>query len=315
MSREVIIPSSHEEWLALRARDITSTEISALFGLSPYLGKLELWHRKKNNEIVKIEPSERMKWGTRLESSIALGAAEEHGWVATPRKSYTRIPVLRIGSSFDFEARCPQRGIGLLEVKNVDSGAFARHWIEHADGSMEAPDHIELQLQHQLLVADLEWGAIVALVGGNTLRTIVRQRDQQVSATIKAMVHQFWTSIEANEPPAADYAKDAEFIIKNLRANADDGVVVAADPSLESLFSRYLNVQEAIDTAETTKEAIKAEILHRIGGAAKVISNIGTLSCGNTKPNPGKLITAEMVGSYHGARAGFRQFRFTPKSR
>jgi len=315
IDRETIEVTSEDQWLALRAHDITSTEISVLFGLSPYLGKLELWHRKKNNEVVKLPPNERMKWGSRLESAIALGAAEENGWKAEPRKSYTRIPSLRIGSSFDFQVQCPNRGVGLLEVKNVDGGTFAKHWVEHATGDIEAPEHIELQLQHQLEVADLNWGAIVALVGGNTLKTLIRKREPDVAQRIRSEVAAFWSSIDADQPPKADFAKDAEFIIKSLRATSHDNLVLAAPPGLETKLEQYMSLQQHATIIDGQIDALKAEILMEIGPASKVVSKYGTLSCGNTKPNPGKLITADMVGLHIGGRAGFRQFRFTPKAR
>ena len=55
------------------------------------------------------------------------------------------------------------------------------------------------------------------------------------------------------------------------------------------------------------------EILERIGKASKVISPLGSISCGQTKASLGTLITADMVGTRIGAREGFRNFRFTAK--
>ena len=63
MTRESIIPASEEEWLKLRTLDVTSTESPALFGLSPYMTKFELWHRKKSGEVYTIKDNERMFWG------------------------------------------------------------------------------------------------------------------------------------------------------------------------------------------------------------------------------------------------------------
>ena len=100
LTRQSIISNNEQEWLALRLEDITSTEVSALFNLSPYQTEFELWHRKKNKEIVTIEANQRMKWGTRLQDSIARGIAEDNGWNVRRMDEYVRIPELRIGSSF-----------------------------------------------------------------------------------------------------------------------------------------------------------------------------------------------------------------------
>jgi len=94
---------NEKQWLAERAKDVTSTEVSALFGLSPYLTEFELFHQKRDGVTVKFEPNERMKWGNRLESAIAHGAAEDMGWNIAKFNVYMRVQEARIGSSFDFE--------------------------------------------------------------------------------------------------------------------------------------------------------------------------------------------------------------------
>lgn len=311
MNRSTITPDNEQHWLELRTRDLTSTEISALFGLSPYLTEFELYHRKVAGEVVRLTPSERMVWGTRLEASIAAGAAEDRGWKVQPRKGYTRIDDLRIGSSFDFEIEAVDaRGAGLLEVKNVDGAAFARNWIEHADGSIEAPAHIELQLQHQLYVADLAWGAIAVLVGGNTLHVLERARDHQVASAIRAKAAAFWAQVDAGTPPQPNYERDAEFILQHLRANANEGEVVQADTDLEVLLTAYRSVSDQLNELEQSKEELKARVLDRVGTASKIVANVGTVTCGVVKDSPGKLITPDLVGTYVGARKGYRQFRF-----
>ena len=76
---ETIIPEDNKHWLQLRTRDVTSTEVSALFGLNPWMTEFELWHNKKSQAVIEIEDNERMKWGRRLEDPIAQGVAEDTG--------------------------------------------------------------------------------------------------------------------------------------------------------------------------------------------------------------------------------------------
>ena len=54
---ETIPYTTEAAWLAARTHDLTSTEIAALFGCSPYLTKFELWHRKHDGADVAFEPS------------------------------------------------------------------------------------------------------------------------------------------------------------------------------------------------------------------------------------------------------------------
>ncbi|MCK5561232.1 MAG: YqaJ viral recombinase family protein, partial [Thermoplasmata archaeon] len=160
MARQIINPSNEKEWLELRTQDITSTEIGALFGISPYVTEYELWHRKKNQTIVDFEENERMKWGTLLQDSIAAGIAEEQGWQIRRMDEYIRGSELRLGSSFDFSIEPDEanKDKALLEIKNVDSLIFKQQWLKNEEtGKLEAPLHIEIQVQHQLLVSGRQY--------------------------------------------------------------------------------------------------------------------------------------------------------------
>jgi putative phage-type endonuclease len=308
---QTITPTDRQHWLAERVKDVTSTEVSALFGLSPYLTEFELWHRKRSAEVVEIADNERMKWGRRLESAIAAGAAEDNGWAIEPFDVYLRVPEARIGSSFDFKVS-NDTGTGVLEIKNVDSLVFRNNWTVNDDGTIEAPEHIELQVQHQLEVCALPYAIIVALVGGNTQQVLVRQRDPEIGSQIRARVSEFWQSVDAGEQPSADYTRDADYIIRQLRGTANPDKVVIADAGLDELVRQYQHACREAEGAQTVKDAYKARILEAIGDAAKVKSAHGSISCGMTKDSPGTLITPDMVNTHIGARKGYRQFRFTP---
>lgn len=313
--RETIDIIDQQQWLAQRMRDITSTEVAALYGLSPYITEFELFHQKREGKVVRIEPNERMTWGTRLESTIAHGAAEDHGWEIEHMNVYMRDPEICMGSSFDFKIVTSSKGPGLLEIKNVDGLQYSRNWIDDGEGNIEAPQHIELQLQHQLEVADLEWGAIVALVGGNELKVIYRNRDRAIGQDLRNRIAVFWKRVESNLPPKPDYEKDAEYIIKRLHNQAVEDLVadVTSDQHVESLISQYNNAHAEAALWEKESNKLRAEILDQIGPVSKVISNIGTISCGNVKDSLGTFITPELVGQYVGGRKGYRNFRLYPK--
>lgn len=310
----IAVPFENKDaWLKLRTHDITSTEISALYGLSPYKTEFELFHEKREGVVVKIQENERMKWGLRLESAIAHGVAEDNGWEIGKLDAYMRDSEARIGSSFDFEIKSLTQGPGILEIKNVDSLAYARNWIDDGDGNIEAPEHIELQIQHQMEVIGYEWCALVALVGGNTQKVIYRNRDKDIGLDIRSKSKAFWNRVEANRAPSADYTRDAEFIIKQLRGYADETLIMEADQALEDLIKQYQFVTKEASDLDKIRDQYKAEILDKIGSASKVNTSIGTLSCSMTKDSPGTLITPEMIGTYYGGRKGYRAFRFNQK--
>jgi predicted phage-related endonuclease len=319
MKREVIPITTEADWLVRRQRDVTSTEVSALFGLSPYLTEFELFHRKRANEPVVLAENERMRWGKRLEAVIAHGVASDEGWSVSHADYYARIPDLRMGSSFDYEVRSKQfpQGIevdvvGLMEVKNVDGLQFRNKWLDQGD-TLEAPEHIELQIQHQMEVANRDYCILVALVGGNHVRWVKRNRDRTIGAQICERVAEFWNAIDKNEAPSPDYSRDADFIVKSIHNSARDGEVVQADAELEDLIQHYAFLKREADGADHLCNMAKARLLERIGTASKIVSVLGSISCGMVKDNPGTLITPEMVGTHVGGRKGYRSFRYNPK--
>ena len=313
MSIETIKIESQDQWLQERTKDVTSTEVSALYGLSPYLSEFELFHQKRDGVVVKIEPNERMRWGNRLEAAIAHGAAEDQGWEIDKLNVYMRDSAARIGSSFDFEIKSKSDGPGILVIKNVDWLQYNRNWIDDGNGNIEAPEHIELQIQHQMEVSGYAWCALVALVGGNEQKVVLRNRDREIGKDIRQRVGDFWQRIQNNTPPAADYTMDAEFMIKQLHNKAMDGLIAEADAALEDLIKQYVFVNKEASDLEKIKTQYKAQILERIGQASKVVTSFGSLSTGEVKGRSGTLITADMVGTVIGATEGYRGFRFYPK--
>lgn len=294
-------------WLAERTQDLTSTDIAALFGCSPYKTHFELWHEKAAGTRNEIATNERMIWGTRLEATIAEGVAEDHGWTVRPMKQYMRLPVLRIGSSFDFSIDsgsgpvAAMTGPGILEVKNVDSRVFRDGWIVE-DDYIEAPPHIEMQVQHQLLVTGRAWAAIAALVGGNDLRMVYRLADPEIHQAILAKAAAFWASIDAGAEPAPDFTRDLETIAR-LYAHAEPGKVVQTDDArLVDLAAAYTEAAAAEKAATERQEAAKAEMLTLIGDAEKIVM-------------PGFSISAGVVGPTHVEydRKGYRNFRVYQK--
>jgi putative phage-type endonuclease len=314
MTTEIIIPSNEAHWLAMRKLDVTSTESAALFGMSPYTTHFELWHAKRSGLAREFKTNERMKWGNRLEAAIAHGIAEEQGWEIKPLKEYMRDPDARIGSSFDFVITNLDGGPVHLEIKNVDYLAFRDGWIEHEDGSIEAPEHIEMQVQHQMAVSGFRRSFIGAFIGGNRGVVIERERDEQVIAAIKAKVADFWRTVDAGEEPAAVMPGDADAVIR-LNQYAQPGKILDAtgDANIAALVLEYKRLAAAEKNATDDKEVIKAELLKAIGDAEKVILDGWTISAAMQAETPPTLITESMVGTSYGGRKGFRGIRINAR--
>lgn len=318
----IINPKSKEHWLQLKTEDISSTEISALFGISPYSTPFELWHEKKAGQIIRLEQNDRMTWGKRLEDAIADGISEDLNLKTRRLKTYHRHDDCKgFGASFDYEivgdfsesvimkTHPHLSGPGILEIKNVDFLVYRDQWEDD-----EAPPHIEAQLQHQLEVTGRSWGIIAPLVAGNDMRYIIRERNTKVGMAMVKRVNEFWKSIENNEPPEPNFEEDANFII-SMYGDANQWIVdVSEDEVIKPLMEQYWHLSQEAKDKNALKDAAKARILMEVeGNAKKITCGDMSISCGVTADTPPTVVTEGMVGSEIGGRKGYRMFRMFKK--
>ncbi len=271
--REVIEYTTEEAWLEQRLTDITSTEVSALFGASPYETEFSLWHRKRNREHSPYIENERTLWGKRLQDSIATGIGQDNGWAVTPMTEYIRIPRFRAGSSFDWRIADLDGVPALLEIKNVDGIQFAQKWDKNdEEGYIEGPPHIELQVQYQMLVAGVTRAVIGVLVGGNTHYALHREALPDVQNDILAAVTAFWRSIEAGIEPKPDYERDYARIAELHRAVSDQKEIRIDDSTYEAICEAHEKASEQEKAAKLVKDVCKARIVEYVKDAGLAIS-------------------------------------------
>jgi putative phage-type endonuclease len=314
MPTEYITHSSKSEWLADRAKDVTSTETAALFGMSPYSTEVELFARKLTGDVVEIKDNPRMMAGRCLEPGIANMASEVLGCEVSPFKVYARDPDLRIGSSFDYEIASGEHKGWILEIKNVDFSIYRDEWTEN-----EAPDHIEIQVAHQLELTQRPGAVIAVLVAGNDLRFITRERNARMGAGIRARIAQFWADVAANRAPEIDFSdpKTADFVIKRNRGSGES--VIEADDQVAALLRDYKQAKRAEESFAKVAKSKKAEALELIGkDVGKVLCGNLTLACRDIADVPAKtiMITEDMVGNpyeTYAGRSGYRNFKVTEK--
>ena len=316
------MPLSQEHWHELRAQDVTSTESAALFDMSPYLTKYELYYRKAGRVAVEAQENWRMMWGQRLQDSVARCLAEDNGVKIRKLNQYMRLPGVRMGSSFDFEiigldgewyhraalatplqVMYQLHGVGNFEIKCVDWLVFRDQWTVNEDKSIEAPAHIEIQVQHQMHVSGRLWAAIGLLVSGNTPKIIIREYDEKVGMAIDARIRELYADIEAGRKPQPVFPADADLVCK-LNGYAEPGKVYDGreDMELILLCQKYRDAQDRLKLAEEEKQTAKAKVLQKIGESERALV-------------PGFSVSASLVGpaEYTVKREGYRNLRITPK--
>lgn len=268
------------EWLDARKKDVTSSEVAALFGLHPHKSRLRLWHEKKKNIEPDFEENNHTKWGRRLQIPVGVGICEDEGWSAEDLTGlYSRDPVRRIGASFDIKAIPYDLPPGVLEVKVAEKFTEDNGWTKTS-----APLYYEFQLMGQLHLIrqddpSITWGAIGTLGARQATRLYRREYDAAVGALIDEESASFWDSIERNIEPKPDYAVDSE-ILEKLRKplRAGDVINLTGNNRAHELIGDY--EQKRLARAELLKQiepldaalaAIKGELHSIIGRNEKAI--------------------------------------------
>ena len=327
----MLYPKTREEWLALRHTHISSTESAALFGLSPYTTSFELAVMKKSPDVPEeYKQNERMTWGLRLQRAIAQGIAEDYGVKVRAVSGYASLPESKLGASFDYEIvglkeveppgdtkywECDQilrdmyksGGPGVLEIKNVDSLVFKNEWHENDEAiGIEAPAHIEMQVQHQLLCCERNWAAIGVLVGGNRQILLTRERDREVGKSIQVKAGKFWKGIAGGHMPPIKMPEDAD-IIRQLYGFAEPGKVLdfqkEDNEEIHKAAKAHAEATALKAAAEKHHKSTGAMLLMAMGDAEKAIFTDMSVSAGVVGPT--------RVEAYD--RAGYRNLRVYPK--
>ncbi len=261
--------TSRVEWLVQRKGAVTASEIGALFSCHPYKTALGLYNDKANIIFSDIPDNAAMRRGRLLESAAAEATREQRPeWTIEKANEYYQNADKGIGATPDFYITCPKRGRGVLQTKVVLPSIFEEQW------TLENPPlWIMLQVQTEMLLAGVTWGAITAFVV-DTWRwpCHVYELDAHVptQTVLTQRVQKFWADLKIGRAPIPDYARDLE-LFKTLHPK-DNGEMLdlTRDNRLPELIAQRESLKEKIKAQKpdlVALEAIETEIKAKIGDA------------------------------------------------
>jgi len=254
---------------AFRASVVGASEVAALFDASPFLTRFELWHRKKGNVATPefdavgddgTPENERTWWGVRLEPAIIAAAKERFGYIDREQVEHLTNGA-GLGGHPDRLVICPTRGPGILEIKMVD-------WLIRKSWGDEPPLNYLLQSQTYQGLDGVEWGDVIVLVGGNKLERFQYEFRPKIYREIACRVSEFWRSIEAGEPPLANYSRDLETLKELNRVQGTETVDLVGDNRAAIAAAEYLSAAAQEREAKARKDAAQAELVEKLGTAA-----------------------------------------------
>jgi putative phage-type endonuclease len=314
-------------WHELRRTRIGSSDQPALWGVSPYKTLYQLWHEKRGTLAEEdLSDNKRVVFGKHLEAGIANAMADLFHLRIRKADAYVEHPRLPgMGASLDFEIWCHPDGAAVsderpathasllvpFEIKNVDYLVWRDQWLHEGHGATaehEPPEHIDIQVQHQIACTGAPFAFVGVLVGGNTPHLVRRERHPGVVAAVERKVTAFWDSIAAGAEPSPDYGRDLQAMERTMLSIDADAIDMRGDSRFEALMAEYAEAKAIENDAGLRADVCRAEALDLMQGAQRVITNGGSIAAPLRPAVPAKTVE-------YAAKPERREVRFYPKKR
>ncbi|MCG5531543.1 YqaJ viral recombinase family protein [Halorhodospira halochloris] len=199
--------------------------------------------------------------------------------------------------------------VQILEVKTTGPWE-AKRW---RDG---VPEHVQLQVQHQLAVTGMQAADVAVLIGGQYLEIHRIDRDEAVIERLIALEQAFWRLVEIDTPPPPDGTESAGQALKALYPESRSGQTLdfQEDVELGRSFAELQRLRETIAEQRRREESLKQRIQAAMGEAEKAAFPTGTVTWKKTAPSTRvdtKALQADypdLVAAYQQQVPGSRQF-------
>lgn len=286
MKVEVIPIEDRSQWMALRAQDVTASDVAAACGVSPFKTPLRLY-AEKTGAIPPQDETTLMRRGRWLEPGIEAALRETFpSWDIRKADRYLRAPDLRIGATPDFVAIDPERpGFGNVQGKIVARRNFRDSWAPD-DGPVSVPLYYQIQTLTEAKLLGASWALLAALVVGEFSAELVTAEvalSEGAWDRIVGEVAFFWRCIEAGTPPPVDPERDAETVRKlyPIALRDEEPVDLTARNDLPDLLDERERLKVQIRLAEARIDAIETDVRGVLGANAFAVASGWSISLRN----------------------------------
>jgi predicted phage-related endonuclease len=263
--------SSREQWLALRAGDVTASAVGALFGLHPYVTPMGLF-AEKTGVLAEDEDTLAMRRGRLLENAVATAFQENHpSYKITKAQHYYRATELRLGATPDFVLIDDQGRRAVLQAKTVAPMTFKRSWTDET-----APTWISLQCLTEAMLLRADYGVIAALVVDGfrfELHEYIVPRHEAAERRIRDGVAKFWDDIGAGRTPEFQAADRALIGVMYPRETPGSIIDLRGDNELPRLLLRRERYKGLIEQMTDRQRAIETRLMAQMGAAETALVN------------------------------------------
>ena len=257
-----------------KRQSLSSTEVPALFGSSPYTSKWLLFQEFTGRFKAERKADNRMDWGRRMQPLILSAIADELRLEVRPNANDDYVRHGQLGCTRDAEIICPDRGPGIVEVKCCfDYGVWMRDW----GGGSEPPRHNELQIQEQMFVGDgftsYGWGILGVWIAGD-VKLFERRPIPKLWTAMQDGAKQFFDDVaNGNEPDPSGMIAELP-VLKELYPPAKGNVLDATQwADAEAWAQKVYDLEWARGEAsgfEKMQKRLAAEIQAKVGDAETI---------------------------------------------
>lgn len=243
---------TNEQRIARRGY-IGSSDAAAILGLDPWRNAADVYWQKVGEADVPPNPA--MEAGNKLES-VVLDYAEKELGRELLRDVFNASDIF-CANHDAIVARHPE-GVE-AKTSGITGPGFNDQWGEA--GTDQIPEHVVVQCQHQMFVANLQLVWVPVLIGGRGFQIYKVDRNDELIGAMQDRLRQFWVDhVVAKVPPEGILA--SLDVIRRVKRVPDKVAQVPVN-----VMDRWLNCKQAAKESLDEKERAEALLLTYLGDA------------------------------------------------
>ncbi len=298
---------SYEEWLEWRRKGIGGSDASIVCGVNRYKFPLELW-LDKTGQIPFGEAGEAAYWGTQLEPFVKREFTKRTGIEIREVKQLLQSeehPFML--ANLDGICYDPNFGDCVFEAKTASA-------FKAAEWENSIPDEYMLQIQHYMAVTGYRATYIAVLIGGNSFKWKLIERDEELIAMIISLEEAFWEHVKNGTPPPIDGSDACANFLAEKFSESTKTEVQLPEKAAEIIL-QYETVSNQISKLTEQKTAAENQLKEILGN--NEIGTIGDIRVGwksvSQERLNSKLLKTERpeIYSEYASKTTYRRFTIT----
>ena len=263
---------TREQWLEWRNKGIGGSDVATICGFNKYKSALELWMEKRGYKE-QDEAGESAYWGITLEPIV------RNEFIKRTGLEVDTINLMLKHSKHEFMlANIDGVVIDLDGKKSIFEAKTTSAYKLDEWKDDKIPEGYMLQIQHYMAVTGYERTYIAVLIGGNTFKYKVVDRDDELIEMIIQLENKFWDCVINDIPPEVDGSESCTNMLNNLYAKSkNDSAIVLPDKAQDIIEEYNKNKEKEQFYAEKKDECVnKLKSLMEDNEIAKVNNSIIT---------------------------------------